>query len=86
MQQRSKSDKSKPQDGESAESGDTEGASEETAEGSQKNGEEGESGEAEVNLYEGFDEEPFVRAAAQFNSDNYHGILELLTEAVDGGG
>ena len=71
-----------PQNGQSAESGDAEGAAEETAEAAKSNGD---SAEGQVDLYEGFDEEPFVQAAAQFCSNNYHGILELLTEAIDEG-
>ena len=31
----------------------------------------------------GFSEEPFVRAAAKFHADNYHGIFRLLTDAID---
>ena len=68
-----------------AESGDAEPAAEGNAESANGNGEEEEGAEPQVDLYRGFDEEPFVQAAAQFNSDNYHGILELLTEAVDRG-
>ncbi len=32
-----------------------------------------------------FNEEPFVRAAAAFREGKYHGILELLTEAITSG-
>ena len=42
-------------------------------------------GEPEVDLYEGFSDEPFVQAAAKFQADDYHGILELLTDAVERG-
>ena len=66
-----------------AESEDAEPAAEGDAESANGSGDGG--GEPEVDLYQGFDEEPFVQAAAQFNSDNYHGILELLTEAIDRG-
>ena len=72
----------KSQNGQSAESGDAESAAEEIAEAAENNDD---GAEAQVDLYEGFDGEPFVRAAAQFNSGNYHGILELLTEAIDEG-
>ena len=74
-----------PENGQSAtQSEDAEPAAEGDAE-SAANGSGDGGGEPEVDLYKGFDEEPFVRAAAQFNSDNYHGILELLTEAIDRG-
>lgn len=33
----------------------------------------------------GFGEEPFVRAAAMYRGGQYHGILELLTRAVEEG-
>ena len=37
------------------------------------------------NLLKGFSEEPFVRAAAKFHTDNYRGIFRLLTDAIDRG-
>lgn len=36
-------------------------------------------------LYEGFSEDPFVKAAAMFREHEYLGIIELLTEAVETG-
>ena len=71
-----------PQNGQSAESGDAVGADEEAAQAAKSNGD---GAEGQTDLYDGFDEEPFVRAAAQFRSHDYHGILELLTEAIDEG-
>ncbi len=32
-----------------------------------------------------FNEEPFVKAATAFREEKYHGILELLTEAITNG-
>lgn len=78
--------RSKPQNGDSATSGDAEPASESTSEETQNdNGAEGDDDETESNLYSGFDDEPFVQAAAHFLTNNYHGILELLSKAVDEG-
>ena len=77
VQNNSKS--TEPRNGDSAKSAETEAAGEESQQ------DEGEEEEPEVDLYAGFDEEPFVRAAAQFRAENYHGILELLTEAVEQG-
>jgi hypothetical protein len=37
------------------------------------------------NLLKGFNEEPFVRAAAKFHANNYRGIFKLLTDAIDRG-
>lgn len=75
-----------PEDGQSdaVESEDAKPAAEGDAESANGSGAGG-GEEPEVDLYEGFDEEPFVQAAAQFNAENYHGILELLTEAIDRG-
>ena len=74
-----------PENGQSAvvESEDAQPAAEGDAESANGSGNQGD--EPEVDLYEGFDEEPFVQAAAQFNTENYHGILELLTEAINRG-
>lgn len=36
-------------------------------------------------LYDGFVDDPFVRAAAMFRSQRYHGMIEVLTEAVESG-
>lgn len=36
-------------------------------------------------LYKGFSEDPFVRATAMFRDQEYLGIVELLTEAVETG-
>lgn len=36
-------------------------------------------------LYAGFSEEPFVKAAAMFRNQEYLGIIELLTKAVETG-
>ena len=74
-----------PENGQSAavESEDVKPAAEGDAESANGSGDRRD--EPEVDLYEGFSEEPFVQAAAQFNADNYHGILELLTEAINRG-
>lgn len=37
------------------------------------------------NPYEGFSEDPFVEAATMFRAQEYHGIIEKLTEAVETG-
>ncbi len=39
----------------------------------------------EVTEEDGFNEEPFVKAAAAFRENKFHGILELLTEAITNG-
>ena len=74
-----------PENGQSAavESEEAQTAAEGDAESANGSGNQGD--EPEVDLYEGFDEEPFVQAAAQFNTENYHGVLELLTEAINRG-
>lgn len=35
--------------------------------------------------FEGYSDEPFVRAVAMFHAENYNGIIEILTEAVEKG-
>ena len=80
VQHAPRSTEPKPQNGQSDESGNTE---ETTETPPHSNGDVSEP--LPVDLYEGFDEEPFVQAAAQLHADNYHGILELLTEAIDRG-
>ena len=74
-----------PENGQSAaaESEEAQTTAEGDAESANGSGNQGD--EPEADLYEGFDEEPFVQAAAQFNTENYHGILELLTEAINRG-
>ena len=72
------------ENGQSAAVEESEEAAEGDAESANGSGDAGE-GEPEVDLYGGFNEEPFVQAAAQFNAENYHGILELLTKAIDRG-
>ena len=37
------------------------------------------------NVFEGFSDDPFVRAAAMFREEQYHGILEVLSDAVTKG-
>lgn len=39
--------------------------------------------ESSHDLYEGFSDDAFVRAAAMFRNEAYLGIIELLTEAVE---
>ena len=41
--------------------------------------------EASPDPYDQFDKDPFVEAAAMFRAQNYLGIIEKLTEAVEGG-
>ena len=41
--------------------------------------------EESPDLYEGFSDDPFVRAAAMFRDQEYLGIVELLTEAIETG-
>lgn len=51
-----------------------------------EDGEEGAQPEAQtVTVEDGFNEEPFVRAAVAFREMKFHGILELLSEAITNG-
>jgi hypothetical protein len=56
---------------------------EEDGEGVEEDG--GKKEDMSVDSYEGFNDDPFVRAAAMFREQEYLGIIELLTEAVETG-